>query len=719
MPRERRTAESAARSTPFLRLFVVGAGLLVGASMLPLAWRATHTLKACMTVTASYLKGESLRDFVFHLNDVLAHDAVSVVYQPERLDRENRALIADQLHDKLMIAKFARQACHAKCALDRADSLQAVLRAGEAAAIGLAIGGRQAEAMARLQDPVHRRTMQEFMAALDEYARDFQQDVDAAVAAERVEERAALVWVALILAISVSLWFVLLRSVERWRRRVLDEVKERETARRELTESLRRYSNLLDQVHEAVLLVDPATRRILEVNPAAAELLGFEIRELLATSMDRIEVGVALSQDDAREGAVVECEYRCRGGEILRVEVSRRRVIDRGRELLLCLARDVTERRELEARLVQAQQMECVGRVAAGIAHDLGNTLLALSAQASVLRRIATASGRDSGGLVCIEAALERATAVIGSLLAIANGSAANPRRFDAVRLVKECLDVAEAILPARVRLMVAPLPACALWIHADPDRLHQALLNLVLNARDAMPEGGTLRLDVRTAAGAPGEEPGRVEIAVTDDGVGMSAAIRDRVGEPFLTSKAGSGVGLGLYNVTRVLEECGGRLEVASREGEGSTFQISLPLAAAQGDRTPVSAATPGRIIVAMSDEYARELIVEALRAEGHGVVRAADCEQLQACAQWRAAALAIVDSELDDGRGVDCVARMQRRGDAPPVLLLLGRPWREVEGRIAEVTSVLVKPYTISALRRLMEAAMATTRPGKEALT
>ncbi len=306
---------------PSLRLTVAGAGLLIAASILPLIWRSTHSMKACMFVTESYLKGESLRDYAFHLNDALSHDAATATLRPELVDLERRHLLVAQLRDRLLIAKLVRQECRSKCALDHADSIQVFMRLQEAQAIALARDDQLHEALALLSAPEYLNAGHEFIRALDNYALAFKGDVSSAVAVERRSEHLAIAWVVLILFISVALWIVLLRSVEKWRRRVVVEMQDRVQTQEYLNVTLHRYRDLFDQVPDAILLLDSHTGRVLDANPGASELLGYPHDELLTLTLEDFEAEATAAPEIARPdqeihagASVVERRYKSRDG---------------------------------------------------------------------------------------------------------------------------------------------------------------------------------------------------------------------------------------------------------------------------------------------------------------------------------------------------------------------------------------------------------------------
>ena len=298
---------------------------------------------------------------------------------------------------------------------------------------------------------------------------------------------------------------------------------------------------------------------------------------------------------------------------------------------------DVTEHRRVEEQLRQAQKMEAVGRLAGGIAHDFNNLLTVILGFGDALREELDA-GDDRHALV--DAILEaggRATALTRKLLDFSRRSLVEPRVLDLNRMVRETAVLLHRLLGEDVRLtldLADPLDT----VRADPGAIEQVLMNLAINARDAMPSGGDLRLETRPVhLEAPrGQVPaGRyVELCVVDTGTGMSEAVRGRIFEPFFTTKpVGKGTGLGLSTVYGIVAQSGGQLDVDSAPGRGTTFRVLLPAVVAPVTATPAAgiAAVPSgaeTILVVEDDASVRRLVHRVLAQLGYTILEADDGE-------------------------------------------------------------------------------------------
>ena len=262
------------------------------------------------------------------------------------------------------------------------------------------------------------------------------------------------------------------------------------------------------------------------------------------------------------------------------------------RQQAATILRQTGERAELERQLQHAQRMEALGRLAGGIAHDFNNLLTVVSGRTAML--LATGcSDRERAGLEAIQGATDRAAALTRQLLAYSRRQTFSPAPLDLNAMLAEFLPMLRALVGDSIELVTDLAPQLPL-IFADRGPLEQAVMNLVINARDAMPNGGPLRL--ATALAPPEDSPAgkhhgpRVRLQVTDSGAGMSEEVQQRIFEPFFTTKEpGRGTGLGLALVYGIVEQSGGEISVRSALGQGSTFTIFLPLA---GSGVPLTTA-------------------------------------------------------------------------------------------------------------------------------
>jgi signal transduction histidine kinase len=317
-----------------------------------------------------------------------------------------------------------------------------------------------------------------------------------------------------------------------------------------------------------------------------------------------------------------------------------------GRRLTFAVAADITERKRLEGQLVHAQKMEAVGRLAGGVAHDFNNLLTAIIGYSTLAAERLEAGGNPREEVGEIHAAAERASALTNQLLAFSRKQVLRPALVDMNSIVTRAARLLERVIGEDVEVDVE-LASHLGTVRVDPSQLEQVIVNLAVNARDAMPHGGLLTIETsEVELGAPETaldaelEPGHyVVLLVRDTGVGMDEATRSRIFEPFFTTKEPDrGTGLGLSTVYGVVTQSGGHIEVASEPGEGTTFRILLP----RVDPTPdveaaLHVARPSAgvrtILVIVDDAVVREhlclalgrygcLVLEAgSRAEAYGV--------------------------------------------------------------------------------------------------
>jgi PAS domain S-box-containing protein len=342
----------------------------------------------------------------------------------------------------------------------------------------------------------------------------------------------------------------------------------------------------------------------------------------------------------AREQNQFELEYRLIAADgtvravrdIVTVSRGRDGTIERLRGVIV----DVTDRRDLEQRLAQAQKMEAVGQLAGGIAHDFNNLLTVVSGYAHRMLRREIENNRiaeQHEPLRQIVAATDRAAELTRQLLSFARRGQGEPTLVDPAAVLTGLCPLLERILDEDISLTVTVDDPPPLWINRSD--VEQVIMNLVVNARDAMPHGGTLTVTAvgRTLndveAGAHGVAAGRyLLMEVTDSGEGMPPSVRARIFEPFFTTKPqGKGTGMGLATVYGIVDQNRGFIECDSRVGHGTTFRIGMPAAADWTEAPAESSIAPGSTILIVEDEDAlRNLIAEVLREEGYGVLVAAN---------------------------------------------------------------------------------------------
>ena len=235
-------------------------------------------------------------------------------------------------------------------------------------------------------------------------------------------------------------------------------------------------------------------------------------------------------------------------------------------------------RKRLELQLYQAQRMEAIGMLAGGVAHDFNNLLTVILAHAALLERTLPASG--GAELLGIRSAANQGAELTRQLLLLSRKQGLAPKVLDLRTVILDLERLLRPVMPDGVRMEFDP-PAEPVLILADPSQMSQVIMNLAINARDAMPKGGTLRFRVEVCGGEAHGVGRRVHLTVSDTGIGMDAATAEHVFEPFFTTKPdGFGTGLGLFTVQGIVTRSGGTVSVQSRPGIGSSFEVSLPLA-------------------------------------------------------------------------------------------------------------------------------------------
>ncbi|HEY0301036.1 MAG TPA: ATP-binding protein, partial [Rhizomicrobium sp.] len=389
-------------------------------------------------------------------------------------------------------------------------------------------------------------------------------------------------------------------------------------------------------------------------------------------------------------------------------------------------ATELTERRAAEEQLRQSQKMEAVGQLTGGIAHDFNNMLAVVIGGLNLLQRRLARGDHDVGKYV--DAAIEgatRAAALTQRLLAFSRQKALTPEPVDAGRMVTGMTELLARALGEHIR--VETILADGLWpIHADPAELESVVLNLSVNARDAMPDGGTLRIetanlqiDARAATACQIPHGDYVRIAVTDTGTGMAPDVVARAIDPFFTTKGvGKGTGLGLSQVFGVIRQSGGHVEIDSKVGRGTSVNVLLPRfigAAWQGETAkPVPTGVPGGrpeevVLVVEDEERVRNYSVEALRELGYSVLQAPNGRAALALIEsGEPVALLFTDMVMPEMTGRELVKRATRKLAGLKILYTTGYTRDAAAGTLDPGAAILQKPFSIQQLATKVRAAL-----------
>ena len=426
------------------------------------------------------------------------------------------------------------------------------------------------------------------------------------------------------------------------------DTTERMLAAQWLRESEEQYRLLFETNPHPMWVFDPVSLAFLQVNDAAVRLYGYSRAEFLRMTIEDIRPleDVPALLEHLRNGTgptPAVWRHRRRDGSTLEVEVAANPIRFRDRTARLVLATDVSEKKQLEAQLLQAQKMEAVGRLAGGVAHDFNNLLGVITGYAELLDRRLEPAHPGHRQLQEISKAAERAARLTRQLLAFSRKQVLQPEILDLGEVVQEVEKMLARLLGEDIQL-ITRLPPGLGSVRADRGQLEQVIVNLAVNARDAMPEGGELfletanvTLDEAYARLHPDVTPGpHVMLAVRDAGQGMDAETQAHIFEPFFTTKPeGKGTGLGLATVFGIVKQSGGHIAVHSEPGVGTTLKLYLPRVDARPLRAQAGQALAQRpggnetILLVEDAEALRDLLHEILTEAGYRVIDAADAEQ------------------------------------------------------------------------------------------
>jgi PAS domain S-box-containing protein len=508
---------------------------------------------------------------------------------------------------------------------------------------------------------------------------------------------------------------------------------------REARSNEARFTEVFRTTSSGLLLTD-GTGRVLLANPAAEQILRSGQQQAVGRDLIDLLVGGGFASDRpalsrflaaADPEAVFRLERRGDGGEFFGElqlhEFSMGEV--RGQ---LAQITDITQRETMLQAEFRAQRMESIGALSSGIAHDLNNSLAPITMATEMLR---LRYPDENALLSVIEQSSHRSSAMVKQLVSFAKGTAGERRTVASARLISELAAMIRSTFPGNIAVeteVAADLPD----VIGEPTQLFQVLLNLSVNARDAMPQGGCLRITARPRQIAPGEQVGSaspkpgayVEWAVADTGVGMTREVMARIFDPFFTTKGPDrGTGLGLATSLGIIRRAGGVIGVASAPAQGTTFRVLLPVAPPTPHAAPQLALPApeeigaGETVLVVDDEAAlRETTQLLLAGANYRVVVAADGEEALRRVEELRDRLAVVITDLNmpglDGLGL--ATELRRRGFRMPVVVsggLLG----EAESRAFRAVDVelfLNKPFSradlFAALRRALAGAASARR-------
>lgn len=509
--------------------------------------------------------------------------------------------------------------------------------------------------------------------------------------------------------------------------------RERSRVAARLEESERHFRAIVEDQTELICRFKPHGD-LTFVNPAFCRFFNRSQEDLLTRNYfdlfledDRVEIATHLANIGParpiglREQAVKICD------EVHWLQWTDRALVDRQQRVygFQSVGRDNTERKTLEEQLRHAQRMEIVGQLVGGIAHDFNNILTAISGYGDLLLHRLEEAGLGGREVAGFEKAVQRAISLTGRLLGFSRTQVVRTEVIEFGDLVRGVSSLLRQLISEQVKLTLR-LSQESLWLEADPGMLEQVIVNLVVNARDAMPLGGCLDVSTHHEYLAAGEaarqelSPGDyVVLNVVDEGTGMDQATLARIFEPFFTTKAdGRGTGLGLATVARIVAECRGRVKVESALGLGTTFTVFLPMV-----EEPVEAPAPevrsdvgrmprsiGDVLLVEDDDPVRSALELVLQRHGFVVHSCRTAEDaLEIIAEIPTPDVLLADLGLPGLGGLDLALQLRRAGLCGQALLISGYAGEaRAERARAENFPLLPKPFTssqlIDKLRRIL---------------
>jgi hypothetical protein len=474
-------------------------------------------------------------------------------------------------------------------------------------------------------------------------------------------------------------------------------------------------------------VIDLETLRFLEVNEAAIRVYGYSREEFKSMTIldfrpDEEKIKMLNYLKENRGDGLYRGRWRHRkkDGKIIEVETTVHELEYSGKRVRLIVAQDVSERRLLEQQLRQSQKMEAVGRLAGGVAHDFNNLLMVIKGHTELLRNVLPPAEEYSRKIEQIERAADRASGLTRQLLAFSRLQMLQPKVMNLNDVVGDMGRLLPRLIGEDIELIIRTSEGLGA-IRADGSQMEQIIMNLAVNARDAMPDGGKLiietsnmELDSVYSDKHPIVRPGRyVLLCVSDTGTGMSAETQMHIFEPFFTTKAqGKGTGLGLATVYGVVKQSGGFIWVYSELGQGTTFKIYFPRVDQPVDRLVPAASYlevprgTETILLTEDERDVREVAREFLESGGYTVIEARDGMEALGIVEkhQRAIDLLITDMVMPRMTGQELAARLKEQRPNLRMLYMSGYSERAAAEslRADPAVRLLAKPFSRSALLR-----------------
>ena len=526
---------------------------------------------------------------------------------------------------------------------------------------------------------------------------------------------------------------------ERYVLAAVTDITDRKAAERDLAEREQRLRALMANANDAIAVVGADDGLIRDVNQKMLELLGVTRDQMLGREAKDFAISSGIDElvrlffeaAETGSGRLRESHIRKPDGSVGVLDFSLSLVEVGGERLVLAIGREITQERALEDQLRQAQRMEAVGRLAGGIAHDFNNLLTAILGYARLLSSDLEPHDERQAEVAEIIGAGTRATELTRQLLAFSRQQVLEPRVVNLNALIDGLHRILERVIGEDVEMELR-LSADTPPVYADPGQIEQVIMNLVVNARDALTEGGRIAIETDCRElrerspdfGTPLPAGRYAILRVSDDGSGIPPEVVSKIFDPFFTTKgAGKGTGLGLSTVLGIVEQSGGGIRVDTRRGSGTTFTIALP-----GDHVPAEDARPhptaptretprshgGETVLLVEDDQAvRRLTAELLRRGGYSVLTASGPEDaLRLASNGRQIDLLLTDVIMPGGSGRALAETL--RGFKPHLAVLYMSGYTDEVIAFEDVNepgvAFLQKPFTPEALstriRELLDA-------------
>lgn len=516
-------------------------------------------------------------------------------------------------------------------------------------------------------------------------------------------------------------------------------MNEQERAQRALRDSEERYRRLVEVSPDAIFITKQ--NRIVFINHTGMALLGAKApRQVIGRSaLDFLHPDhnpamnhrISLALESGLRIPLLECKILRLDGAIIDTELVGSPLADQGRATMQVVIRNITDRRQLEEQLRQSQKMDAVGQLAGGVAHDFNNMLLIIDGFSDLLASDPALTKDQRSFVAQISQATKRAATLTTQLLAFSRRQVLRPKVIRLDKLVGDLEHMLRTVMGESIEYLHVSDPLLGL-VHSDPGQIEQAVINLAVNARDAMPQGG--RLLISTDNVDLDEEmirqnhleakPGpHVRLTVTDTGVGMDSDTLARIYEPFFTTKPkGKGTGLGLSTVYGIVKQSGGCIHVNSSPGQGTTFTVYFARAEGtidcMGDQNDHGESLTGTetILVAEDEPGVRTLVSHTLRQHGYTVLEAAHGTEALAVSErhTKAIHLLLTDVVMPQINGRELAERLVDKLPGLRVLFMSGYTDDAVliGGLCAADTNFLQKPFTTGALATRVRQVL-STRP------